>query len=586
MINITGSIIGANLIINSVLTVGPLYSLSVPVYNQENIVSITDETNTTYPIYVGSTSPLTAGYIGPDQSVYFSFNGTFCQIVPRNSYVQVYANVTEEGSSISLMPGFSGSNLTTTGSMSSGSAVLTLESAIDFVNGQGIIVEGAGVSGVDLTQVSISGGGGSTTLVLSAPAQTTVTGAVVHHDDTAVLQTAINSYPVVDIPASTPQISGTLTVPENSKLKGQGRNQTVLEWYKSSSTGAVGAVDWMIAGPNANDVELRGFGLTGPGFKGPSGGGIFLGNLDTSSNNIIIEDVKVSQMPATCYQLETPILSKLSNCLAESFGGTGFQLSNGTSTVLQATYALNAYYGAGYDLTDCAYMTFVSTACDNSAVAYDLQNNRGVTFCGCGSEIPSYASSAYPGLHYRFDGDTSITIIDPYTSGFAYTAGVAGSNVFYVLSNGASVDVVKGETNSNPHSGAASETYIVDATSKLHFTNPYFLGPAAGEGTVAAGGVVSVQVSTWESLVGTTSGAITYIMPEQGNGIKEVKLYANGYSNTSGTAQEVTFPVSFQNTPSIVFNSTGMSITVTASSVTFPATVSTPSSGMIILEGV
>jgi len=83
----------------------------------------------------------------------------------------------------------SASATTTTGSVSSGSPTLTVASASTFAINQGILVKGAGTSGAHLvTTISNIVG---TTITLGANAATTVSGAVVQHDDTVAINTAI-----------------------------------------------------------------------------------------------------------------------------------------------------------------------------------------------------------------------------------------------------------------------------------------------------------------------------------------------------------------------------------------------------------
>lgn len=88
--------------------------------------------------------------------------------------------------------GASGSSQSTTGSITTGTNTLTIAGAIDFVDGQGISIVGAGVAGADLI-TQISSGGGTVNLVLVDNASTTVSGAAVEHDDTIAIQAAIDS---------------------------------------------------------------------------------------------------------------------------------------------------------------------------------------------------------------------------------------------------------------------------------------------------------------------------------------------------------------------------------------------------------
>jgi hypothetical protein len=83
----------------------------------------------------------------------------------------------------------SGSVVVTAGSISAGSNALILTSAIDFKNGQGIYVTGAGAAGAPLI-TTIASGAGTNSLVLAAAASTAVTGAIINHDDTAAWNAA------------------------------------------------------------------------------------------------------------------------------------------------------------------------------------------------------------------------------------------------------------------------------------------------------------------------------------------------------------------------------------------------------------
>ena len=57
--------------------------------------------------------------------------------------------------------------------------------------------------------------------------------------------------------------------------------------------------------------------------------------------------------------------------------------------------------------------------------------------------------------------------------------------------------------------------------------------------------------SASKSVTGTTAGSFTWVMPQQGSGYKEVLVYFNGYENDSTTAQTVSYPVAFAETPAI-----------------------------------
>ena len=91
--------------------------------------------------------------------------------------------------------------------------------------------------------------------------------------------------------------------------------------------------------------------------------------------------------------------------------------------------------------------------------------------------------------------------------------------------------------------------------------------------------------TTQNTLTGTSAGSIVWSQPLQGSALKLVILYANGYENTTTTAQTITFTKAFTNTPAVLVNTTGMSITVSTTGVTLPTSMTAAASGWIIIAG-
>jgi len=91
--------------------------------------------------------------------------------------------------------------------------------------------------------------------------------------------------------------------------------------------------------------------------------------------------------------------------------------------------------------------------------------------------------------------------------------------------------------------------------------------------------------TTQNTLTGTSAGSIIWSQPMQGSALKLVVLYASGYENTTTTAQSISFTKAFTNTPAVLVNTTGMSITVSATGVTLPASMTAAATGWIIIAG-
>ena len=95
----------------------------------------------------------------------------------------------------------------------------------------------------------------------------------------------------------------------------------------------------------------------------------------------------------------------------------------------------------------------------------------------------------------------------------------------------------------------ASKSLTVDGTSTLG-------GQATISKSLAVYGTSAFEVpvknnSATKTVTGTTAGSFTWVMPEQGAGMKTVLVYFNGYENDTTTAQTVTYPTAFTQTPVI-----------------------------------
>lgn len=88
------------------------------------------------------------------------------------------------------------------------------------------------------------------------------------------------------------------------------------------------------------------------------------------------------------------------------------------------------------------------------------------------------------------------------------------------------------------------------------------------------------------SLAGTTAGTIDWAQPERGTR-KVFIAVASGYENDTTTAQTITFPVAFANTPAVSVNTTGLTVTATTTTLTITAPDSTTTySGVIEVLGI
>ena len=104
---------------------------------------------------------------------------------------------------------------------------------------------------------------------------------------------------------------------------------------------------------------------------------------------------------------------------------------------------------------------------------------------------------------------------------------------------------------------------------------------------IASGTITQSNIAppSTASLAGTTAGSITYIQVNSLSTYKKVLLYANGYENTTATAQTVTYPTAFSTVAAVTANTTGMSVSTSLTALTLPASMTAAASGVIVVEG-
>ena len=101
---------------------------------------------------------------------------------------------------------------------------------------------------------------------------------------------------------------------------------------------------------------------------------------------------------------------------------------------------------------------------------------------------------------------------------------------------------------------AGTFTFQTYDTSSSSYVTRWTMSLSTGAITVAAGQTFGMPVknnSATKDVTGTTAGSFTWVMPEQGAGMKTVLVYFNGYENDTTTAQTVTYPTAFTDTPAI-----------------------------------
>jgi hypothetical protein len=110
--------------------------------------------------------------------------------------------------------------------------------------------------------------------------------------------------------------------------------------------------------------------------------------------------------------------------------------------------------------------------------------------------------------------------------------------------------------------------------------------PAAnwGAGANLIVNLVDVPGHSQTVLAGTTAGSVTWTLTGSTPWDKRFVAFLNGYSNTTVTAQTIIFLLPYSAAPAVVKDATSAS-TATATTLTLPASMGSPVTGYIILEG-
>jgi hypothetical protein len=250
-------------------------------------------------------------------------------------------------------------------------------------------------------------------------------------------------------------------------------------------------------------------------------------------------------------------------------GGTGVQsLTNtdGTLTLSQSTGAVVASMSLTHANTWTGLQTF------NSAVITprDYIQTDNITSSSTDNQITfsGNASISYPQTMTIQINDT-VSLSDNIGQIVCTFNGSSGTTF--------SLKAISGIT---PVTGL--EITALSSSSASAVTSKNTIDDGTGNTTRAGYNKTNLAQTT---LTGTTAGSVVWSQPEQGSAYKKFVAFANGYENTTATAQTVTFSTAFTNTPIIIGNSTGMTITASTTTLTLPASMSTTASGMIIIEG-
>ena len=131
---------------------------------------------------------------------------------------------------------------------------LTLGIGTGWSSGMGIQIVGAGVAGANLitTCSTVSG----TACTLATGASTTVSGAVVKHDDTAAINAALAITGLVHLRAGTYNVSSPITISAPGQIVGDGQGQTFIQITSATNSTGYFVVNTNISGSTTGQDNL------------------------------------------------------------------------------------------------------------------------------------------------------------------------------------------------------------------------------------------------------------------------------------------------------------------------------------------
>jgi hypothetical protein len=142
-------------------------------------------------------------------------------------------------------------------------------------------------------------------------------------------------------------------------------------------------------------------------------------------------------------------------------------------------------------------------------------------------------------------------------------------------------------------STAGTLTYQTYDSSTSSWVTQWTLTLTTGAITVTQSQTVSGSITanginpsnTVNSFAGTTTGTVYWVMPFQGSGYKKVLVYLDAYENDTATAQTITYPTAFTQTPNITNPGAVPGVSTTTTALSIDPDTTTAYTGWITVEG-
>jgi hypothetical protein len=225
-------------------------------------------------------------------------------------------------------------------------------------------------------------------------------------NDLGAIQAALAAIPstggTLYFPAGTYAINGgAIELPSYIRVTGDGVRATRII-QNSTTAHAFHAVD-------VSYVTVENLRIVGP--SSGSGNGIFFETSAAPNNYITLRNINVQTFGGHGVSIQRSIVSLIQEVVSQGNGGHGFDINDGTSINLIASYGLSNQQ-AGYNIFSMAYCSLSGCGADSNGIGYLLDSSQGVTLSGCGCEVPVNRSASYPGIAYKITGGFSNSLLN------------------------------------------------------------------------------------------------------------------------------------------------------------------------------
>ena len=322
----------------------------------------------------------------------------------------------------------------------------------------------------------------------------------------------------------------------------------------------------------------------------PNGLYSYVTNL--GSNNVSVINTSTNTVVSTIGSLVSPISvaitpNGLYAYVVNRGNGTVSVINTSTNTVV-ATISVGSEPG-NVAITPNGLYAYVTNGMSNNVSVINTSTNTVVATISVGTS-PTGVAITPNGLYAYVanEGSNNVSVINTSTNTVVATIPVGGSPIGVVITpNGLYAYVANGMSNNvsviNTSTNTVVATISVGGSPSAIAVAPYFY--TATQIAPYLSGFQQNTSTPQTTLAGSTAGSITYSMPTAEGTYKKFVAYASGYENDTTTAQTISFPVAFVNTPYVATAPSGLISSTTTTGITLASGTTTTYTGWIIIEG-